>query len=51
MKTKKTTLKEQVQTEILFKSRLKQKIFAKIYDYLEIKSSGFECPAQNISVL
>ena len=51
MKTKKTTLKEQVQTEILFKSRLKQKIFAKIYDYLEIESSGFECPAQNISVL
>ena len=30
MKTKKTTLKEQVQTEILLKSRLKQKIFAKI---------------------
>ena len=27
MKTKKTTLKEPVQTEILFKSRLKQKIF------------------------
>ena len=51
MKTKKTTLKERVQTEILFKSRLKQKVFAKIYDYLEIKSSGFECPAQNISVL
>ena len=30
MKTKETTLKEQVQTEILFKSRLKQQIFAKI---------------------
>ena len=30
MKTKETTLKEQVQTKILFKSRLKQKIFAKI---------------------
>ena len=51
MKTKETILKEPVQTEILFKSRLKQKIFAKIQDYLEVKSSGFECPAQNISVL
>ena len=30
MKTKEATLKEQVQTEILLKSRLKQKIFAKI---------------------
>ena len=30
MKTKEITLKEQVQTEILLKSRLKQKIFAKI---------------------
>ena len=30
MKTKETTLKEQVQTEILFKPRLKQQIFAKI---------------------
>ena len=30
MKTKETTLKEQVQTEILLKSRLKKKIFAKI---------------------
>ena len=30
MKTKETTLKEQVQTYVLFKSRLKQQIFAKI---------------------
>ena len=30
MKTKETISKEPVQTEILFKSRLKQKIFAKI---------------------
>ena len=30
MKTKETTLKEPVQTEILLKSRLKQTIFAKI---------------------
>ena len=30
MKTKETTLKEPVQTEILLNSRLKQKIFAKI---------------------
>ena len=51
MKTKETTLKEQVQTGILFKSRIKQQIFAKIQDYLEVKSSGSECPVQNISVL
>ena len=30
MKTKETTLKEPVQMEILLKSRLKQKTFAKI---------------------
>ena len=33
------------------KSSLKQQIFAKIEDNLEIKSSGFEYPVQNISVL
>ena len=33
------------------KSSFKQQIFAKIQDYLGVKSSGFECPVQNISVL
>ena len=33
------------------KSSFKQQIFARILDYLEVKSPGFKCPVQNISVL
>ena len=36
---------------VQFKSSFRQQIFAKILDYLEVKSSVFEYPVQNISVL
>ena len=33
------------------RSSFKQQIFARIWDNFEVKSSGFECPVQNILVL